>query len=70
MGNLRSVAQALRKAAPEADVAIVDQPEAIRSADRVVLPGQGAMPDCMRMAEIETHLREVQHAFLVERGFL
>ncbi len=48
MGNLRSVAQALKKAAPEADVAIVDRPEAIRAADRVVLPGQGAMPDCMR----------------------
>ena len=48
MGNLRSVAQALRKAAPEAEVAIVDRPEAIRAADRVVLPGQGAMPDCMR----------------------
>ncbi|GLU34456.1 imidazole glycerol phosphate synthase subunit HisH [Trinickia caryophylli] len=48
MGNLRSVQQALKQAAPEADVAIVDRPEAIRSADRVVLPGQGAMPDCMR----------------------
>ncbi|TDG04645.1 imidazole glycerol phosphate synthase subunit HisH [Paraburkholderia guartelaensis] len=48
MGNLRSVAQALRQAAPEADVAIVERPEAIRAADRVVLPGQGAMPDCMR----------------------
>jgi glutamine amidotransferase len=48
MGNLRSVSQALKKAAPEADVAIVDRPEAIRAADRVVLPGQGAMPDCMR----------------------
>ncbi|HXZ10327.1 MAG TPA: imidazole glycerol phosphate synthase subunit HisH, partial [Paraburkholderia sp.] len=48
MGNLRSVAQALRKAAPEAEVAIVERPEAIRAADRVVLPGQGAMPDCMR----------------------
>ena len=47
MGNLRSVYQALRKAAPEADVAIVGQPEAIRAADRVVLPGQGAMRDCM-----------------------
>lgn len=47
MGNLRSVAQALRQAAPEADVAIVERPEAIRAADRVVLPGQGAMPDCM-----------------------
>lgn len=48
MGNLRSVAQALRAAAPEADVQVVDRPEAIRAADRVVLPGQGAMPDCMR----------------------
>lgn len=48
MGNLRSVSQALKKAAPEVDVVIVDRPEAIRAADRVVLPGQGAMPDCMR----------------------
>lgn len=47
MGNLRSVAQALRRAAPEADVRIVDASEGIRAADRVVLPGQGAMPDCM-----------------------
>jgi imidazole glycerol-phosphate synthase subunit HisH len=47
MGNLRSVYQALRRAAPEADVAIVEQPEAIRAADRIVLPGQGAMRDCM-----------------------
>ena len=47
MGNLRSVAQALRAAAPEADVRVVDASEGIRAADRVVLPGQGAMPDCM-----------------------
>jgi glutamine amidotransferase len=47
MGNLRSVAQALRRAAPQADVRIVDAPEGIRAADRLVLPGQGAMPDCM-----------------------
>lgn len=47
MGNLRSVAQALLKAAPQARVAIVDQAVQIDSADRVVLPGQGAMPDCM-----------------------
>ncbi|MBI3231183.1 MAG: imidazole glycerol phosphate synthase subunit HisH [Burkholderiales bacterium] len=48
MGNLRSVEQALRKAAPDADVRIVDTVAAIENADRVVLPGQGAMPDCMR----------------------
>jgi len=48
MGNLRSVAQALRHVAPEADVRISGEAADIRAADRVVLPGQGAMPDCMR----------------------
>lgn len=57
MGNLRSVAQALMKAEPAADVAIVDRPEGIRAADRVVLPGQGAMPDCMRCLN-ESGLRD------------
>jgi glutamine amidotransferase len=48
MGNLRSVAQALRAVAPEADVQISGEVAAIDSADRIVLPGQGAMRDCMR----------------------
>jgi glutamine amidotransferase len=48
MGNLRSVAQALRHVAPEADVRISGDVADIAAADRVVLPGQGAMPDCMR----------------------
>jgi glutamine amidotransferase len=48
MGNLRSVAQALRHVAPEADVRISGDAADIRAADRIVLPGQGAMPDCMR----------------------
>jgi len=48
MGNLRSVAQALRAVAPEADVLISGEVADIESADRIVLPGQGAMPDCMR----------------------
>ena len=48
MGNLRSVAQALRHVAPEADVRITSEIADIRAADRIVLPGQGAMPDCMR----------------------
>ena len=48
MGNLRSVAQALRAVAPEADVRISGEVADIDSADRIVLPGQGAMPDCMR----------------------
>ena len=48
MGNLRSVAQALRHVAPEAEVIISGQVRDIRAADRLVFPGQGAMPDCMR----------------------
>jgi glutamine amidotransferase len=48
MGNLRSVAQALRAAAPEAEVLISGEAADIDRADRIVLPGQGAMRDCMR----------------------
>lgn len=48
MGNLRSVAQALRHVAPEADVKISGEVADIAAADRIVLPGQGAMRDCMR----------------------
>jgi glutamine amidotransferase len=48
MGNLRSVQKALAHVAPAAEVAITSDPDAIRDADRVVFPGQGAMPDCMR----------------------
>ena len=48
MGNLRSVAQALRAVAPDMEVKISGEVADLKSADRVVLPGQGAMPDCMR----------------------
>jgi len=48
MGNLRSVAKALTHVAPEANIVVTDSPAAIRSAGRIVLPGQSAMPDCMR----------------------
>ena len=48
MGNLRSVSKALEHVAPDARVLVTADPEEIRSAERVVVPGQGAMPDCMR----------------------
>jgi glutamine amidotransferase len=50
MGNLRSVAQAVIHAAQDTgvDVKITSNPQDVRDATRVVLPGQGAMPDCMR----------------------
>jgi glutamine amidotransferase len=48
MGNLRSVQKALAHVAGDCSVAITADPDEIRRADRVVFPGQGAMPDCMR----------------------
>ena len=48
MGNLRSVAKALEHVAPGKAIAVTNEPELIRKAARVVFPGQGAMPDCMR----------------------
>jgi imidazole glycerol-phosphate synthase subunit HisH len=50
MGNLRSVAQAVMHVAKDTgfEVVVTSRPDVVRSADRVVLPGQGGMPDCMR----------------------
>lgn len=48
MGNLHSIAKALQHAAPEVDVQIVADAEAILQADRVVFPGVGAIRDCMQ----------------------
>jgi glutamine amidotransferase len=50
MGNLRSVSQAVRHAADQSgvEVLVTADPDVVRRATRVVLPGQGAMPDCMR----------------------
>ncbi|RCS58576.1 imidazole glycerol phosphate synthase subunit HisH [Parvibium lacunae] len=48
MGNVRSVANALQAVAPSATIEISADPAVIRRANRVVLPGQGAIPDCMR----------------------
>jgi glutamine amidotransferase len=48
MGNLRSVAKAIEHVAPSDRVLVTADPADVARADRVVVPGQGAMPDCMR----------------------
>ncbi len=52
MGNLRSVAKAFEFVAHEhfadIDVSVSNSPQQVADADRVIFPGQGAMPDCMR----------------------
>ena len=57
MGNLRSVAKALEHVAPEHTVEITGDAARVDAADRVVFPGQGAMPDCMRHLD-ESGLRD------------
>ena len=49
MGNLRSVSQAVQAAAAGSAVQVVvtSDPDVVRAATRIVLPGQGAMRDCM-----------------------
>ena len=48
MGNLRSVAKALEHVADGRPVVVTADPAVVAAAERVVVPGQGAMPDCMR----------------------
>jgi len=48
MGNLRSVSKALEHVAGGKRVLVTADPAEVGQAERVVFPGQGAMPDCMR----------------------
>ena len=48
MGNLHSVSTRLRQVAPTLEVTVTGDPAIVARAARVVFPGQGAMPDCMR----------------------
>ncbi len=57
-GNLRSVAKAVEHVAGKQKVVVSHLPEVIRSAERVVLPGQGAIGTWMKQLEQE-HIREV-----------
>ncbi|MGA0609763.1 imidazole glycerol phosphate synthase subunit HisH [Caldimonas sp. KR1-144] len=65
MGNLRSVSQAVIHAAhgQGVDVVVTADPAVVRAAERVVLPGQGAMRDCMRELR-EAHGGELLGAVL------
>ncbi|MCM8596279.1 imidazole glycerol phosphate synthase subunit HisH [Accumulibacter sp.] len=69
MGNLRSVCQALQRVAPGRKVVVTSDPEMVEGAERVVFPGQGAMPDCVR--EIDSRgLREAVVFAARNRPFL
>ncbi|MGF7241732.1 glutamine amidotransferase [Pseudomonas oryzihabitans] len=68
MGNLHSVAKALEHAGSH-QVLVTGDPAVIREADRIVLPGVGAIRDCMaeiRRQDIDELVREVSQ----DRPFL
>lgn len=48
MGNLRSVLKAFEHVVPEQAIIVTSDPSEVKAAGRVVFPGQGAMPDCIR----------------------
>ena len=73
MGNLRSVAKALEFVAREhslaVNVVVSSSPGQVADADRVVFPGQGAMPDCMRYLG-ESGLEEAVRRAAASKPFL
>lgn len=69
MGNLRSVAKAFERVAPKSRVLITQTKQELQQADRVVLPGQGAIRDCMQ--ELKAHdLIEAVHQAARNKPFL
>jgi glutamine amidotransferase len=69
MGNLHSVSKAFEHVAPETKVIVTADANIIREADRVVLPGVGAMRDCMaeiKRLGVDSLVKEVS----VDRPFL
>ena len=69
MGNLRSVAKALAHVAPSEEVVVSSDAAVILRADRVVLPGQSAMPDCMK-GLVASGLVDTVRKVLEDRPFL
>ena len=62
MGNLRSVSKALEHVAPNKNVVVTSHPADIENAERIVFPGQGAMPDCIRELDARGLRNSVLHA--------
>jgi imidazole glycerol-phosphate synthase subunit HisH len=69
-GNLKSAAKALGVAAGEsgAAIAVTDDPDIIRKAERIVLPGVGAFADCKRGLDAKPGLVESLREAVLERG--
>jgi len=71
-GNLRSAQKAFERAARDAgmsaEVLVTGAPEAVRAAERIVLPGVGAFRDCKQGLAAITGMVEALESEVVERG--
>ena len=47
MGNLHSVSKALEAVSTNEEILVTSEPELIKTADKIVLPGVGAIKDCL-----------------------
>ena len=47
IGNLRSVHNAVSFISPQTKSIVTSDPDVVAKADKVIFPGQGAMPDCI-----------------------
>lgn len=71
-GNLRSAVKSFERAAHEAGVSaeinLVDTPEAVLKADRIVLPGVGAYADCRRGLDAVSGMVDALHEAVIEKA--
>lgn len=71
-GNLRSAVKSFERAAREAglsaDINLVDTPEAVLAADRIVLPGVGAYADCRRGLGAVPGMVDALHEAVIEKA--
>ena len=71
-GNLKSAAKAFERSAREAGldtkIHVTDDPELVRKADRIVLPGVGAFADCRAGLLAVTGMRETLEERVIDGG--
>ena len=71
-GNLRSAAKAFERAVrtldADIDVAVTSEPEIVRRADRIVLPGVGAFADCMNGLAAVKGMRDALEERVIKAG--
>ncbi len=70
MGNLHSVAKALEHVQPNVEVRVTNDPAIIADSDRVILPGVGAIRDCVAQMLAQGVDREVADTLASGKPFL